>query len=64
MFAIANLSPWMIPFILLLLYGGGCSVIVDGDGDFLCCRSAHVVIINILSLAVCVFLFGQSEELD
>jgi hypothetical protein len=52
----------MIPFISL--YGGGRSVVVDGDRDILFCRSARVVIIQIILVAVFVFLGGQSEELD
>jgi hypothetical protein len=52
----------MIPFISL--YGGGRSVIVEGDRDIRRCRSARVVIIQIISLAVFVFLGNQSEELD
>ncbi len=52
----------MIPFISL--YGGGRNGVVDGDRDILFCRSARVVIIQIISLAVFVFLGGQSEELD
>ena len=40
------------------------SVVVDGDRDIRRRRSAHVVIIQIISLAVLVFLGGQSEELD
>jgi len=52
----------MTPFISL--YGGGRSVIVDGDRDIRRRRSIRVVIIQIISLAVFVFLGGQSEELD
>ncbi len=52
----------MIPFISL--YGGGCSVVVDGDRDIRCCLSARIVIIQIISLAVFVFLGGLLEELD
>jgi hypothetical protein len=52
----------MIPFISL--YGGGRSVVVEGDRDIRRCRSARVVIIQIISLAVFVFLGNQSEELD
>jgi hypothetical protein len=52
----------MIPFISL--YGGGCSVVVDGDCDIRRRRSARVVIIQIILLAVFVFLGGLSEELD
>jgi hypothetical protein len=40
----------MIPFISL--YRGGCSVVVDGNGDIRRCRSARVVIIQIIWLAV------------
>jgi hypothetical protein len=52
----------MIPFISL--YGGGRSVVVDGDRDIHRRRSARVVIIHIILLAVFVFLGGLSEELD
>ncbi len=52
----------MIPFISL--YGGGRSVVVDGDRDIRRRRSAHVVIIQIILLAVFVFLGGLSKELD
>ncbi len=52
----------MIPFISL--YGGGRSVVVDGDRDIRCRHSARVVIIQIILLAVFVFLGGLSEELD
>jgi hypothetical protein len=52
----------MIPFISL--YRGGCSVVVDGDRDIRHCRSARVVIIQIILLAVFVFLGGLLEELD
>ncbi len=52
----------MIPFISL--YGGGRSVVVNGDRDIRRPRSAHVVIIQIILLAVFVFLGGLSEELD
>ena len=52
----------MIPFISL--YGGGRSVVVDGDRDIRRRRSARVVIIQIISLAVFVFLGSLSEELD
>ena len=52
----------MIPFISL--YGGGRSVVVDGNCDIRRRRSARVVIIQIISLAVFVFLGGLSEELD
>jgi hypothetical protein len=52
----------MIPFISL--YGGGRSVVVDGDRDIRCRCSARVVIIQIISLAIFVFLGGQLEELD
>ena len=51
----------MIPFISL--YGGGRSVVVDGDRDIRCRRSARVII-QIILLAVFVFLGGLSEELD
>jgi hypothetical protein len=52
----------MITFISL--YGGGRSVVVDGDHDIRRRRSTRVIIIQIISLAVFVFLGGQSEELD
>ncbi len=52
----------MIPFISL--YGGGCSIVVDGDRDIRRRRRARVVIIQIISLAVFVFLGGLLEELD
>ena len=52
----------MTPFISL--YGGGRNGVVDGDRDILFRRSARVVIIQIISFAVFVFLGGQSEELD
>jgi hypothetical protein len=43
--------------IFISLYGGGRSVVVDG-------RSTRVIIIQIISLAVFVFIGSQSEELD
>ena len=52
----------MIPFISL--YGGRRSVVVDGDRDIRRRRSARVVIIQIISFAVFMFLGDQSEELD
>ncbi len=52
----------MIPFISL--YGGGRSIVLEGDRDIRHCHSARVVIIQIISLAVFVFLGNQSEELD
>jgi len=52
----------MITFISL--YGGGRSVVVDGDRDIRRRHSTRVIIIQIISLAVFVFLGGQSEELD
>jgi len=52
----------MIPFISL--YGGSRSVVVNGDRDICRRRSARVVIIQIILLAVFVFLGGLSEELD
>ena len=52
----------MIPCIPL--YGGGRSVVVDGDRDIRRCHSARVVIIQIILLAVFLFLGGQLEELD
>ena len=52
----------MITFISL--YGGGRSVVVDVDRDIRRRRSTRVIIIQIISLAVFVFLGGQSEELD
>jgi hypothetical protein len=47
----------MIP--VIYLYGGGRSVIVDGDRDIRRCRSARVIIIKIILLAVFVFLGNQ-----
>ena len=52
----------MIPFISL--YGGGRSVVVDGDRDIRRRHSASVVIIQIILKAVFVFLGGQLEELN
>ena len=52
----------MTPF--LSLYGGGCSVVVEGDRDIRRRHSIRVVIIQIISLAIFVFLGGQSEESD
>ncbi len=52
----------MIPFISL--YGGGCSVIVNGDRNIRRRRIARVVIIQIILLAVFVFLGGLLEGLD
>ena len=52
----------MIPFISH--YRGGHSVVVDGDRDIRRRRSAHILIIQIISFAVFVFLGDQSEELD
>ncbi len=52
----------MIPFISL--YGDGCSAVVDGDHDIRRHRNARVVIIQIILLAVFVFLGSLSEELD
>ncbi len=52
----------MIPFISL--YGGGRSVVVDGDCDIRHCRSARIVIIHIILKAIFVFLGGKLEELD
>ncbi len=52
----------MIPFISL--YGGGRSVVVGGDRDIRRHHSARVIIIQIILLAVFVFLGGLSEELD
>ena len=46
------------------LYGGGRSVIVDGDCDIRRRRSVRVVIIRIILLAVFVFLGSQLDELD
>ncbi len=46
--------PWIIPFIIF--YGGGPSVVVDGDRDIHRCHIAHFVIIHIMLLAVFVFL--------
>ena len=51
--------------LFISLYGGGRSVVlVNGDRDIRLCRSVRVVMIQIISLAVFVFLGGQSEELD
>ena len=58
----SHLLPQMIPFIFL--YGGGCSVVDDGDRDIRRRRSAHAVIIRIISLVIFVHLGGQSEESD
>ena len=52
----------MITFIFL--YGGGHSVIVNGDCDIRRRRNGLVVIIHIISLGIFVFLGGQLEELD
>ena len=52
----------MIPFISL--YKGSRSIAVDGDCDIRRCRSARVVIIQIIVLAVFVFLGGLLEEMD
>jgi hypothetical protein len=52
----------MIPFISL--YGGGRNVVVGDDRDIRRRRSAHVVIIQIILLAVFVFLGSLLEELD
>jgi hypothetical protein len=52
----------MITFISL--YGGGRSVVVDVDRDIRRRRSTGVIIIQIILLAVFVFLGGQLEELD
>ncbi len=52
----------MIPFISL--YGGDRSVVVDGDRDIRCRRSARVVFIQIILLAVFVFHGDLLEELD
>ena len=52
----------MTPFISL--YRGFRSIVVDGDRDIRCRRSVRVIIIQIILLAVFVFLGGQSEELD
>ncbi len=49
----------MIPFISL--YGGGRSVVVNGDRDIRRRRSPRVIIIQIILLAVFVFLGGLSE---
>ena len=51
-------------FSFIFLHGGGRSVVVDSDRDIHRRRSAHVIIIQIILLAVVVFLRGQSEELD
>ncbi len=52
----------MITFISL--YGGGRSIVVDGDRDIRRRHSTRVIIIQIISLSVFVFLGAQSEELD
>ncbi len=52
----------MIP--VISHYGGGRSVVVGGDRDIRRCRSALGVIIQIISLAIFVFLGGLSEELN
>ena len=52
----------MTPFISL--YGGGCSVVVEGDRDIRRRRSVRVDIIQIISLAILVFLGGLLEKLD
>jgi hypothetical protein len=52
----------MIPFISL--YVGSHSIVVDGDRDIRRRRSARFVIIQIIPLAVFVFLGGLSEKLD
>ena len=52
----------MITFISL--YEGGRSVVVDVDRDIRRRRSTGVIIIQIILLAVFVFLGGQLEELD
>jgi hypothetical protein len=59
---LSHLSPQTTPFISL--YGGSRSVVFDGDRDIRRRRSVRVIIIQIISLAVSVFLGGQSEELD
>jgi hypothetical protein len=51
-------------FSFIFLYRGGHSVVVDGDRDIRRRRSTHVVIIQIIPLAIFVFLGGQLEELD
>ncbi len=52
----------MIPFIIV--YGGGPSVILDGNRDICCSHSTHFIIIHIILLAIFVFLGGQMEESD
>ena len=52
----------MTPFIFL--YGGGRSVVDNGNRDIRCCRNSQVVIIHIIWLAVFVFLGGKLEEFD
>ena len=52
----------MITFISL--YRGGRSVVVDGDRDIRRRCSTRVIIIQIIPLAVFVFIGSQSEELD
>ena len=52
----------MIP--IIALYGGGRSVVVDGDRDTRRRRSTRVLIIQNILFAVFVFLGNQSEVLD
>ena len=52
----------MIPFIFL--YGGGCTVVDNGNRDICRRRDGQVVIIHIIWLAVFVFLGGKLEEFD
>jgi hypothetical protein len=52
----------MIPFIIF--YGGGRSVVIDGDRDICHRHSARFDIIHIVLLAVFLFLGSQSKELD
>jgi hypothetical protein len=49
-------------FSFIFLYRGGRSVIVNGDRDIRRRRSAHVVIIQIISLAVLVSLVANRRN--
>ena len=59
---LSHLSPQTTPFISL--YGGSRSVVVDSNRDIRHRSSVRVVIIQIILLAVFVFVGGQSAELD
>jgi hypothetical protein len=52
----------MIHFIFLYSYRGSRSVVVDGNPDIRCHRSAQAVIIHIILLAVFVFLGNQLDQ--